>query len=124
MTKLAPRSIALAIACLAALLAGCADLSATSAAPATVAASDMPALLRANGCHACHAQSETLLGPSYEAIAAMHGPRKDVMVDVLAQKIIAGGAGNWGVVPMVRNERVSPADARAIAAWILDQGPG
>lgn len=129
--KLSPRGSALLVipsvlAGAAALLAGCAQLTGpldASSAP-MVAASDMPALLRRNGCHACHAQSETLLGPSYEAIAAMHGPRKDVMVDVLAEKIVAGGAGNWGVVPMVANERVSSGDARAMAAWILDQAPG
>ena len=41
------------------------------------------------------------------------------MIDVLAQKIIDGGAGNWGVVPMVPNEHVSLDEARQIVAWIL-----
>ncbi len=35
-------------------------------------------------------------------------------------KIIVGGTGNWGVVPMVPNEHVSIDEARAISRWILD----
>ena len=82
---------------------------------------DMRALLEQRGCHACHHASETLIGPSYRAIARRHAPHKDVMVEVLATKIMVGGAGNWGVVPMVPSEHVSTAEARAMAAWILDQ---
>jgi cytochrome c len=85
------------------------------------AATDMPALLEQRGCHSCHHATETLIGPSYQAIAARHAPQKNVMVEVLATKIIVGGAGNWGVVPMVPSEHVSAAEARAMAAWILDQ---
>lgn len=70
-------------------------------------------------CVACHDAEKTLLGPSYRAIAARHKANRDVMVDVLAQKIITGGAGNWGVVPMVPNEHVSLDEARAISRWIL-----
>jgi cytochrome c len=107
----------------AALLAvACAQTGGPQAAP--VAAADVPALMRAKGCHACHAADEALLGPSYAAIATMHGARRDVMVDVLAEKIVAGGAGNWGVAPMPRNDRVTSAEARAMAAWILDEGEG
>ena len=77
-------------------------------------------LVQQHRCYACHAETETLLGPSYQAISMRHRARRDVMVEVLANKIIAGGAGNWGVVPMVPNEQVSLEDARNIAGWILD----
>jgi cytochrome c len=83
----------------------------------------MAALLRAKGCHACHAMNEQLLGPSYQAISAMHAAQKTAMVDALAEKIVLGGAGAWGVVPMPRNDRVTAEEARAIASWILDQAP-
>ena len=107
-----------------ALIAGAAGLSGHGRSVAQeVAASEVPALLRAKGCHACHAMTDTLLGPSYQAIAMAHAARKDVMTDVLAEKIIVGGAGNWGVVPMVRNDQVSPDEARAMAAWVLEQEP-
>ena len=41
------------------------------------------------------------------------------MLEVLARKIVHGGGGNWGLVPMVPNEHVTLEDARAMAAWIL-----
>ena len=45
------------------------------------------------------------------------------MTDVLARKILLGGGGNWGAVPMVPNEHVGEADARTLAGWILTQKP-
>ncbi len=80
---------------------------------------DGEALLREKRCVACHDVSRTLLGPSYSAIATRHAAQKDLMVEVLAQKIIIGGAGNWGVVPMVPNEHVSFEEALAMSRWIL-----
>jgi cytochrome c len=40
---------------------------------------------------------------------------------VLAGKIIRGGGGNWGLVPMVPNQRVDEIEARILAQWILSQ---
>ena len=80
---------------------------------------DAAALVRQKRCNACHDVDKTLLGPSYRAIAARHAANEAVMVDVLAQKIIDGGGGNWGVVPMVPNEQLSFDEARRIARWIL-----
>lgn len=72
-------------------------------------------------CYACHTLEQPLIGPPYKAIAARHAANKDVMVEVLARKIVKGGGGTWGVVPMVPNEHVSDADAHALARWILAQ---
>lgn len=76
-------------------------------------------LVQEHRCYACHAMEENLIGPPYRAIAARHGTQKDVMEKVLATKIILGGGGNWGMVPMVPNEHVPEQDALAIARWIL-----
>ena len=65
-----------------------------------------------------------LIGPPWQAIAQRHAPDRAIMEEVLARKIVQGGGGNWGVVPMVPNEHVKPAEARALARWILDQVPG
>jgi len=85
------------------------------------------ALVEKKRCVACHDQTEPLLGPPYIAIAARHSAQseamEEVMVEVLAQKIISGGAGNWGVVPMVPNEHVSRDEARTMARWILGLNP-
>jgi cytochrome c len=70
-------------------------------------------------CNACHDAERVLLGPPYRAIAARHASERGVMTEVLAQKIVYGGGGNWGVVPMVPNEHVSLEEALAISSWIL-----
>jgi len=86
---------------------------------ASAQAPDGEALAGTKRCYACHDTDNVLLGPSYRAIAARHARERNVMTEVLAQKIIHGGAGNWGVVPMVPNEHVSLSEARAISEWIL-----
>lgn len=80
---------------------------------------DASALVIEKRCNACHEMSVASLGPPWQAIAARHATRKDVMQDVLATKIVHGGGGNWGNVPMVPNQRVSLAEAKRMAAWIL-----
>ena len=91
---------------------------------AMAAGPDVPGLLDARRCNACHAMTEQLIGPPYQAIAMRHSGRAAVMGAVLAQKIILGGGGNWGVVPMVPNEHVTPEEARMMAQWILNLDGG
>jgi cytochrome c len=73
-------------------------------------------------CYACHDEAKVSLGPPFAAIAARHGSNREVMTDVLAHKIVHGGGGNWGMVPMVPNEWVTLEEARAMSAWILGSG--
>ena len=40
-------------------------------------------------------------------------------VDMLATKIMKGGSGVWGPVPMPANTQVSDADAKKLATWVL-----
>jgi cytochrome c len=77
-------------------------------------------LVQERRCNACHSMTKYLIGPPFSAIALRHAQHKDIMVDVLAEKIILGGPGNWGVVPMVPNPHVSWDEARVIAKWILE----
>lgn len=88
-----------------------------------LAQDDGEALVTSKMCYACHQMSGASIGPPWQAIAARHASRKDLMVDVLAGKIIRGGGGNWGLVPMVPNQRVNEKEARTLAAWILEQTP-
>ncbi len=84
-------------------------------------ANDAAALLTQKRCDACHDVTATRLGPPYVAIALRHRADKENMVEVLARKIVLGGGGNWGVVPMVPNEHVTLDEARAMAKWILER---
>lgn len=74
-------------------------------------------------CYACHQMESASIGPPWRAIAARHAGRKEQMRDVLVSRILRGGGGNWGEVPMVPNQRVSEADARIMADWVLAQAP-
>ncbi len=84
-------------------------------------AADVAVLMAQKHCDACHDVSATRIGPPFAAIAVRHRADKENMVEVLARKIVLGGGGNWGVVPMVPNEHVSLDEARAMAKWILDR---
>jgi len=69
-------------------------------------------------CSGCHAASERMIGPSYKEIAEKYS-EKDI--DLLASKIIEGGSGVWGSVPMAAHPQVSQEDAKKMVAYILSQ---
>ena len=89
-------------------------LAAAAAAPAYANAD----LAKDKNCLACHAADKKVIGPSYKDVAAKYAGQKDA-VDKLAQKILKGGSGAWGAVPMPANPQVNEADAKKLAAWIL-----
>jgi cytochrome c len=74
-------------------------------------------------CDECHAIQEVRIGPPFQAVAQRYSTEGPAAEERLARKIINGGAGNWGNIPMVANERVSLDDARAISRWILSLAP-
>lgn len=99
-------------------------VAAAALTPAVAMAQDTgAALAKASRCYSCHDTSNVLIGPPYQAIAIRYANDRKVMETVLARKILLGGGGNWGVVPMVPNEHVKPADALLLARWVLDQLP-
>ena len=76
------------------------------------------ALATAKNCMACHAVDKKLVGPSYKDVAAKYASDKTA-VDKLAAKIMKGGSGVWGPVPMPANAQVNDAEAKKLAAWIM-----
>lgn len=89
-------------------------LAFTAAAPALAD----QALATSKNCMACHAVDKKLVGPAYKEVASKYAGQKDA-ADKLATKIIKGGSGVWGPVPMPANTQVSEADAKKLAAWVL-----
>ena len=87
---------------------------------AAAPASADEAMAKAKNCMACHAVDKKLVGPSYKDVAAKYAGQKDA-VDKLATKIIKGGSGVWGPVPMPANAQVAEADAKKLAAWVMTQ---
>lgn len=76
-------------------------------------------LATAKNCMGCHAIDKKILGPSYKDVSAKYKSDK-AAPDKLAAKIIAGGAGSWGVVAMPANPQVNDADAKRLALWVLN----
>ena len=77
-----------------------------------------PDLAQKKNCMACHAVDKKVVGPAYKDVAAKYAGQKDA-VDKLSQKVIKGGAGVWGPVPMPANTTVSDAEAKQLVQWIL-----
>ncbi|MEP7302775.1 MAG: c-type cytochrome [Caldimonas sp.] len=79
-----------------------------------------PELAQKKNCLACHAVAQKVLGPSYKDVAAKYAGQADAVAK-LSQKVIKGGAGVWGAVPMPANPQVSEAEAKQLVQWILTQ---
>lgn len=69
-------------------------------------------------CSGCHSVNERMIGPSYKEIAGKY-TEKDT--ELLASKIIEGGSGVWGSVPMAAHPQVSKEDAKKMVEYILSQ---
>ena len=74
------------------------------------------ALAQKKNCMACHQVAKKVVGPAYKDIAKKYTAKDEAM---LAEKVIKGGKGVWGPVPMPPNSAVSPADAEKLVKWIL-----
>ncbi|WP_066704539.1 c-type cytochrome [Curvibacter delicatus] len=76
------------------------------------------ALATSKNCMACHAVDKKLVGPAFKDVAAKYKGDKSA-ADKLAAKVIKGGAGVWGPVPMPANPQVNDAEAHKLVAWVL-----
>ncbi len=75
-------------------------------------------LAKAKNCMACHAIGNKVVGPAYKDVAAKYAGQKDAE-DKLTQKVLKGGSGVWGAVPMPANTQVNEAEARTLVKWVL-----
>jgi len=75
-------------------------------------------LIGKNDCLTCHKFDEKLQGPAYKDVANKYKDM-DTAVQFLANKIITGGSGNWGEIPMAPHSSMSMEDAKALAEYVL-----
>lgn len=87
-----------------------------SASAATAVADQ--ALATSKNCMVCHAVDKKLVGPAYKDVASKYAGQPDA-AEMLATKIVKGGSGVWGSIPMPPNGNVSDAEAAKLASWIL-----
>jgi cytochrome c len=93
----------------------------TSSAKSTLSKADVEQgqqLISKSDCLSCHQLKVKVVGPAYTAVAAKYPPN-DANINKLADKIIKGGAGSWGQVPMTPHPAIATADAQKMVKYIL-----
>ena len=78
------------------------------------------ALIAKSDCFACHKPDGKLVGPSYAEIAKKY-KATEANVTLLSGKVIKGGSGTWGQIPMAAHPKIAQADAKKMVKYILSQ---
>lgn len=73
-------------------------------------------LIEGADCLTCHKMDTRLVGPSYQEVADKYSEGD---VEMLANKIIEGGKGNWGEIPMTPHAGMSKDNAKKMVEYIL-----
>ena len=74
------------------------------------------ALIEGADCLTCHKIDVRVVGPSYQEVADKY---TDSDMDLLATKIIEGGKGAWGEIPMTPHAGISRENAKKMVAYIM-----
>lgn len=73
-------------------------------------------LINGSDCRTCHKDTERMIGPSYQEIAEKY---TDSDKDMLVQKIVDGGAGNWGDIPMTPHPTLDEGDIGLMMEYVM-----
>ncbi len=75
-------------------------------------------LIAAKNCApTCHMIDKKVIGPAYMDVSKKYESTPE-NIDKLVQKVIKGGSGVWGDVPMTPNN-ITPEEAKEIVTYIL-----
>jgi len=80
------------------------------------------ALMDKSDCNACHSIDNKIVGPAFKDVAKKYKNDKTA-VTKLSDKIIKGGAGAWGDIPMSPHPQISKTDAAEMVKYILSLAP-
>ena len=75
-------------------------------------------LAKAKNCLACHSVDAKVVGPAYKDVAKKYAGDKTAEAK-LVQKVLKGGSGTWGQIPMPANPQVNEAEAKTLVKWVL-----
>ncbi|MBK7049472.1 MAG: c-type cytochrome [Rhodoferax sp.] len=78
------------------------------------------ALAKAKNCMACHSVAAKLVGPSFKDVAKKYAGQADAAAKLEA-KVLKGGSGVWGAIPMPANPQANAAEVKKLVAWVLSQ---
>ena len=80
-------------------------------------------LIAASDCTTCHrlhqAGEGSSIGPAYDQVAAKYNPAADSTVERLVKKVISGGSGIWGTVPMTPHPALKADEVKTMVTYIL-----
>jgi cytochrome c len=76
------------------------------------------ALVDGSDCKTCHHPTNEIIGPSHTDVAKKYEFTK-ANVTLLAGKIINGGSGVWGEIPMAPHAGLALGDAEKMAMYVL-----
>src|SRR6478609_2869978 len=76
------------------------------------------ALMKASDCKTCHHPVNKIIGPAHTDVAKKY-EFNEANVKMLADKIIKGGTGVWGQIPMTAHPDISQDDAEKMARYVL-----
>lgn len=74
--------------------------------------------VKGSDCTSCHMVERKIVGPSYADVAAKYESTEE-NITMLAQKVIAGGVGVWGEVPMPAHPGLTEEDAKDMVRYVL-----
>ena len=92
--------------------------SGSTAAATPAAGKDGKALIEGSDCRTCHKDDAKLIGPAYQEVAKKYEPT-DANIKMLADKVLKGGQGVWGQIPMAGHPTLSEEDAIVMVKYIL-----
>lgn len=75
-------------------------------------------MIGALDCTTCHKINEKNIGPAYVDVAKKY-EATEANIETLANKVIKGGSGNWGTVPMTPHPTVSLDSAKEMVRYVL-----
>lgn len=78
-------------------------------------------MIAESDCKACHTIDEKSAGPSYRMIAEKY-QKEPKAIDILSDKILKGGAGVWGEVPMAAHPQLTKDQTMQMVEYIISLG--
>lgn len=76
------------------------------------------AIVGKSDCMTCHLIDSKNIGPAWRDVANKYAGQ-DTAIKYLAKKIIEGGSGVWGTVPMAPHPTFTQEEAEAVAKYVL-----
>jgi len=81
-------------------------------------ADDMPELAKKSGCSNCHKIEKKMVGPGWEDVAKKYKDDPEATAK-LSDKIVKGGKGVWGPIPMPANPKLTEPEVKELVTFIM-----